>query len=342
MVTEKKPGFGRMMRLFQKTELPPHIILSLKALLLYVLFIHHGLFIVSISRLPFLPFLEFLDNIPFFVFSFAAGVLLLSILLIFLKKGNYQLLSLLSGLIILFMILSSKNLFSNSLTFVACLLVLIGFYRGKTTIFRMQISLLYLGAAINKIFDPDWWSGQFFDFFFREIFNVSPYISYVPAGDLTVAASFGIATIFIELLLGIIVLIPGLTRLTILLGILFHGGMLLVTSGTLSVRFFYIMSTAYLMISGLNIKAVHISHNSGIIARIFSFPDLSDSITHEKNNENSLAVMIENYTWKGKKALQKIMFSYQYILFIFFVLLITHMVNLTTYKRIIRTIFGIF
>ncbi len=342
MDTEKKPGFGRMMRFFQNTDLPPHIVISLKALLLYVLFIHPGLFIVSVTGLPFLPFLRFLDNVPFFVFSFAAGVLLISILLVFLRKGNYQLLSLLSGLIILLIIFSSKNQFSNSLTFVACLLVLIGFYRGKTTIFRVQISLLYLGAAVNKIFDPDWWNGKFFDYFFREIFNVSLYNSYVPADDLTVAASFGIAVILTECLLGIIVLKPGLTRLTIILGLMFHGGMLMITSGILSVRFFYIMSTAYLMISGLDIKTVHINHKSGVIARLLSYPDLSDSVIHARQNEKSLTVRIENSIWKGKKALQKILFSYQYLFFLFFVLLIAHMINLSIFKRIILNVFGIF
>lgn len=342
MGTEKKPGFGRKMRLFLNTDLPPHIVISLKALLLYVLFIHPGIFIVSVSGLPFLPFLKIIDSVPFFVFSFAAGVLLISILLVFLRRGNYQLLSLLSGLIILLIIFSSKNLFSNSLTFVACLLVLIGFYRGKTTIFRIQISLLYLGAASNKIFDPDWWNGKYFDYFFRDIFNVSLYASYVPVDDLTVATYLGVATILTECLLGIVVLIPGLTRLTIILGLLFHGGMLLVTSGTLSVRFFYIMSTSYLLISGLNIKTVHIMRHSGIIARLLRFPDLSDSIVHSATNDNSLAVSIGNSTWKGIKALQKILFSYQYLFFCFFVLLIAHMVNLNIFKRIILSIFGIF
>jgi hypothetical protein len=341
MVTEKKPGIGRKMKLFPGSELPPNIIISLKALLLYVLLIHPGIFLVSVSGLPFLPFLKFLDTVPFFVFSFAAGVLLLSIFLVFLRKGNYQLLSLVSGLIILVIILSSKNLFSNSLTYVACLLVLIGLYRGKTIIFRVQISLLYLGAAINKIFDPDWWTGLYFDYFFRDIFNVTLYTSYIPADDLSVATFFGVITIFIECLLGIIVLIPGLTRLTIILGFLFHGGMLLVTSGILSVRFFYIMSASYLMISGLNIKRVKIIHNSGFIARLLSFADFSDSVVHKKTIGRSLAVSIGNNTWKGYKALQKLLFSYQYFFSIFFVFLIYSMVNLNIFKRIISTVFQI-
>lgn len=326
MDIKKELGFGLKTKLFQNSELSPRVILSLKALLLYVLFIHRGIFLYLPGRLPYLPFLTFLDVLPSYFFSFAIALLFLCILAVLFKKGNYQILSLTSGIILLILIFSSKLVFSNSLTFVACLLVLIGLVREDAYIFRIQISLLYLGAAINKMFDPDWWNGHYFDFFLRDVFDVSFYQSGISSENLTVAKTLGIAAVFSEFIFGIIVLIPKLTRATIILGLIFHGAMLVVTSGQLSVRFLYIMSAAFLLISNINLNSMTVFHRSRILAGIWSYLDLSDSLESKIQQEKSFSVTVDGKTYLGNKAAIKLLLSSQFLLFLYFTAIIFYMI----------------
>lgn len=335
MDTKKEYGFGPMTRLFQKTDLDPKFILALKALLIYILVIYRGIFLDPFDKFPFLPFVPFLDHIPSMFYTIAIAILFLSIISVLLKKGNYRILSLLSGFIILSLILSSKTFFSNSLTFVACLLILIGLYRDSTYIFRIQIALLYIGAAANKMVDPDWWNGYYFDFFLRDIFNVALYQSIIPDGNLLVAKGLGIATIFIESFLGIAVLIPRITRLTILIGLSFHFVMLAVTSGQLSVLFFFIMSAAFLLISDIKFKPIHIYHHSSFTLRLVSFFDLSESFIFKKRENQSFSVIINNHTYTRYKGMVRIICSPQSLASVFFIAILYDRIDVVLKKMII-------
>lgn len=320
-----KPGYGRKIKSFLSRELPSHIIIAHKALLLYVLITYQLLIFTPFDRFPFLPFVPFFDAIPSFVFTGLIFILFAAIFASFLKIANYRLLSLVSGSIILILILSSKTLFSNSLTFVSCLLILIGFYREKDSLFRIQIALLYIGASTNKMIDPDWWNGNYFDFFFREIFDVTLYQSWVPENSLAVAKSFGIATIFTELFLGLAVLVPKITRLTIIIGVLFHASMLVATSGRLSNIFFYIMGAAFLMISRINIQSFQLSHTFKALPKLISYLDPSDSVIANNQSKGGFTLQTENETFRGIQAIIKILFSKQAILSLFFILFMLHM-----------------
>lgn len=339
MDTKKEPGSGRKTKLFQKTNLSPRAILALKALLLYVLFIHRGIFLYLPDKLPYLPFFTFLDNVPSFLFSFAIALLFLCILTVLLKKGNYQVLSLSSGIILLVLILSSKLVFSNSLTFVACLLVLTGLVKDSSFIFRIQISLLYLGAAINKAFDPDWWNGMYFDFFLRDVFDVTLYQSWISAGNMTVAKGLGITTIFSEFLLGIIVLIPKLTRLTIILGLFFHGTMLVITSGQLSVRFYYIMSAAFLFISNIPVKPIIFEHPSRFLKIFLKYLDFSDSLIIRNRDNNSFSIIIDDVKYSGRQAIRKLFLSSQFLLSFYFLSILLYMVAPFLVNKLISALF---
>lgn len=58
-------------------------------------------------------------------------------------------------------LLSMEN-FSNGRIFAGLLLVLIGLYRTPNGMLflRTQVLLLYLGACLSKVIDPDWWNGR--------------------------------------------------------------------------------------------------------------------------------------------------------------------------------------
>lgn len=338
----RKPGSGLKITLFNKPAIPGKIIVALKALILFVVIIQHRFIITSFSGLPFLPFLNFLDSLPPIFYTFTTTILILSCLSVLLKIGNYLNLSLLTGLIILFYIVSSKPLFGNSTTFLACLLILIGFYKGDSTLFRVQLSLLYLGAAVNKLFNPDWWNGMYFDFFLREVFNVTLYQSWISTDNLAVAKILGITTILSEFFLGFIVLIPKLTRLTILTGLIFHGGMLVFTSGELSVRFLYIMSAAFLLISNVKIKPIRIEQRSKFFSQLLRYFDLSDSLTVKNCKKNSFQVTINSNSYKGRQAYTKLFLSTQFMLSYYFLGIILYMISGMVHNKIISPVITLF
>lgn len=342
MDTDKKPGYGHKIRLFLNRELPAHVIIAQKALLLYILISYRRLFISSLGSFPFLPFLPYLDAIPPIIYDGLIYLLLAAIIFSFLKIGNLRLLSLISGSIVLFLILSSKNIFSNSLTFVACLLILISFYREKDYLFRFQIALLYIGAASNKIIDPDWWNGNYFDFFFRDIFDVTLYQSLVPEINYAIAKSFGIATIFTELLLGFAVLIPKITRYTIVIGLIFHASMLIITSGQLSNHFFFIMCVAFLLISRIHIQTFQLSYTFGALPKLISYLEPSESIIAENKTKQKFTLQTETMSFKGMKAITKLLFSKQIILSSLFILFLLVMYRAFFISRISRLIHSIF
>lgn len=342
MDTNTKRGYGRKIKQFLSRELPPHIIIAHKALLLYVLIAYRWLIYNPFERFPFLPFIPVLDSIPPLFYAGLILILFAAIFSSFLKIGNYRLHSLASGFIILFLILSSKTFFSNSLTFVACLLILIGLYREKDFLFRIQIALLYIGASTNKMIDPDWWNGHYFDFFFREAFDITLYQSWVPKDSLLVAKSFGVATIFTELLLGVAVLIPKITRLTILFGLLFHASMLVITSGRLSNIFFYIMCAAFLLISRIDMRPIYLSYKIKVLPKVIRYFDPSDSVIVVPQSEERFTLRIKGETFWGFKAAIRLLFSQQILISAFFILFMIQMRTGFFVSHILRPIISIF
>lgn len=342
MDNDKKPGFGHRIRSFLNRELPSHIVIAHKALLLYVLITYRWLFLDSSVRFPFLPFITVFDAIPSVVYKGLLFILFVAIISSFLKFVSYRICSLISGSIILFLILSSKNLFSNSLTFVACLLVLIGLYKEKDILFRIQIALLYVGASTNKMIDPDWWNGIYFDFFFRDIFDVALYQSWVPEKSLAIAKSFGIATIFTELSLGIAVLIPRITRPTIIFGLLFHTSMLVITSGRLSNIFFYIMCAGFLLISNIHIQQLKLSYKFSALLKLVRYLDPSDSIILSNQTKDKFILQTINGNYYGIKGVIRLFFSKQVLISAFFLLFMIHMQSGFFISKILHPIFSIF
>ena len=119
---------------------------------------------------PFLPFLESLNLLRGQGWLFILLDLLYWISLLMVFVGfRYRFFSLILAALVFFSIISSKPQFSNSFLYSGCILFLVGMYRpGMDWIFRVQIALLYLGPGMNKLYEPDWLSGQYIDLFFTE------------------------------------------------------------------------------------------------------------------------------------------------------------------------------
>jgi hypothetical protein len=132
--------------------------------------------------------------------------------------------------------------YANNVLFVTVFLLLIGLYHPRTGLLplRVQIAFVYGGAAVNKVFDPDWWNGRFFDTLMGEALLVDWYrslsASWRPGW---LGSALGAATIAIETAIAAAVLFLRDGRAGVLLMVGFHLVMLAATGGRLSVPFLY-------------------------------------------------------------------------------------------------------
>lgn len=222
---------------------------------------------------PFLPFFESLNYLRGhnWIFDLLDWVYWISLVVVF-AGVRFRFFSLVLGALVFFSIISSKAQFSNSFLYSGCILFMIGMYKpGMEWIFRVQIALLYLGAGLNKLFDPDWLSGQYFDYFFTEPYQNTLYLnlsSWIPGKGLAIILSY--ATIFAELGFGVWALLQKRKILLVLLINFFHFSMLLLTAGDLSYIFFYLMAVScYLLLPWDEEKGSEVIYDQN--SRVFSF-----------------------------------------------------------------------
>jgi len=219
---------------------------GLKALVFYVLIFSSSVWRKMIFDLPFAPFITVIDDVPSWIYAYLLLPLFLISGLLVLMGRQVSISLTAFGLILLFVIISSVNIFSNSLTFACLVILLSGLSWNLPYIINIQTSILYIGAFVNKALDVDWWNGRFFDSL-ATIRHPMPFYDFAHQyfNELFLAQIFSISSMLIELSLGVLFLLR--KKLAFVIGFLFHLGMLVLTNGELSVRFLYIMSATYLI-----------------------------------------------------------------------------------------------
>jgi hypothetical protein len=144
------------------TAMSPNILLTCK--LIVIAFLVNG----QLTRLPghFLPFFSVLDqagsqaafhHVLVAAFAVAAAALLLN--------RAPHLAATVAGATILVGTISSRIYFENNTEYTGLILLLAGLslQDDRTRLLRYQVVLLYAAAALNKVLDADWRSGQFFE-----------------------------------------------------------------------------------------------------------------------------------------------------------------------------------
>jgi hypothetical protein len=224
-------------------SLPVNLLLMAKVLVLC--FLLTGQWNLLPDR--FLPFLPIFDHVASpiafqrtlqLAFLLAAAGLLL----------NYRVRAcclVLAGIIMTGM-LSSRLYFENNRTFTACLWFLAGLYAPgqKIPLIRYQVVILYFGAALNKVLDPDWQSGQFFENLVVRLVHQPVYIhlsAWFPA--LWLSKFFSWSTIIVEFILVAGFLIRRLFLPTVWLGIAYHTTLLLLMGRTFGMFYFATLSS---------------------------------------------------------------------------------------------------
>lgn len=150
-------------------------------------------------------------------------------------------------------LLASPVHYSNSMLFFASLLCLLAAETPATGswLIRAQLALVYFGAGLNKLLDPDWRDGQFIDYWSRSLLQLDWYAEaagWFAAGRFAAAVSW--LVICVELVLAALVVRPSLTRLAMLSAVVFHGGMIVYSAGAISWIFFVAMIVGFLSLAG--------------------------------------------------------------------------------------------
>lgn len=229
------------------TELPAAVVLLAKLATLCFL-------LESWRQLPapYLPFLPVLDHLllPAVVVQRVLQLILLAAAVALLCNQRVRSAALVLGIGMFFALMASRGWFENNRTYLTCLFVLIGLTpagRDRTPwLLRAQVIVLYFGAGLNKLLDPDWRSGQFFGNWMTHILHYHPLlllnsvlpggILWVLLGWLTICGEFGLAVGFT---------IPRLRSAAMVVGILFHTALLMVTGRSFGM-FFYLAPISYL------------------------------------------------------------------------------------------------
>ena len=146
---------------FTGTDLPTELLIMVKTLALVVLVVNH----VRILPDPWLPFVPGIDDLPPVLFQRTLQVVFVTSALALLFNRRVRLASLILGATMLLAVVSSKAYYGNNKTFCGLMFFLTGLYSpgGSAWPVRWQLGITYFGAGLNKLLDPDWHTGVFFE-----------------------------------------------------------------------------------------------------------------------------------------------------------------------------------
>jgi hypothetical protein len=139
--------------------------------------------------------------------------------------------------------------FENNRTYVGCLWLLAGLQVTDKAPWplRLQVVILYFGAGLNKLLDPDWRSGQFFENMiavFGRLQSYGRFSSLLP--HLWLSRSLGWTVITVEFVVAGGFLCPPLWGPTAWIGIAYHTA-LMVTAGKTFGMFYFATLSSFLV-----------------------------------------------------------------------------------------------
>ncbi len=227
------------------TALPVPLLVMAKVIALCLLLTNH----VRLLPDPFLPFIPGLDGLVsanVFQITLQTVFVVSAAALLFNRVVRIACLAL--GGSILLSVVASKAYYGNNKTFCGLILFFTGLYEpgGGPWMHRAQLIVVYFGAGLNKLLDPDWRSGLFFEHW-SSVRLRQPVFTWVSQAlpPLVAGKILSWMTISVELGLTAAFLLRRLWPWAIWVSILFHAGLLLYT-GTTFTMFFYAMQASML------------------------------------------------------------------------------------------------
>ncbi|MGS2727449.1 hypothetical protein ACU8DI_12635 [Psychroserpens sp. BH13MA-6] len=216
---------------FEGTQMHPNVLLMCK-LLVILLCIHHFFFKIED---PFIPFIQELDKFHAYpnVFKFISRTLFVLFTMTLMFNIKVRTSAIVIGLIVLMTTLASKPMFYNHVVICGCALFLAGLTNHKQPPYLLiyQLSIVYLGAALNKSLDPDWWSGAFMDNWLGVARQNHLYLKTSQHfAEMSTAKFLSAVAISTEFLIGLLLLIKKTRNFAVWFIIIFHVGLFTLTS----------------------------------------------------------------------------------------------------------------
>jgi predicted DCC family thiol-disulfide oxidoreductase YuxK len=325
------------------TQLPPNLVVVSKAFALFLI-IKTLFFTGTFYRLkePYLPFLFIFDEIghPSIIHAILQIGLFGSAIAILFNR-NVRAFSFIAGSCILLSILGAKGSYSNNFLFTSFILLLVGLQKSgdnKSSWIRYQLAVLYLGAALNKMMDPDWQTGQFMEFWMNDmpIRTFQHLSAYFP--PMVFSKIICWLTMATEVILGVLALTNRATSLFMFLGIIFHFGLAFFTGRTFG-WFFPMLVVSYVAIMPWPADSIKVLYDGdcGFCEKIKSFmkkldfdncfkwiPFQSANDTHGLSTEQlkeKLHIVVDGKILSGFKAFRA-MIIYNPLSYLFFIVLV--------------------
>lgn len=205
--------------------------------------------------------------------------------------------------------------FFNSLFFISCLMVLIGLYqspRGYRFI-RWQFVVMYLGSTLNKVFDSDWRSGRYIDYWLTHIRESAVYLKLteIVNGE-TLGLIMAWGTMVTELFLIVAFSKPRLFFIGVLTAFVFHSASVVLAHSTFGI--FYSVLVLALMLSFVHWPTsmrCQVSYNRNsrlhrLNAWLLQFTNVDGVFEFQESNGKTLQLInreIPNWNAKGLRAL---------------------------------------
>ncbi len=230
------------------TDMPPNILLACK--LIVIAFLVNG----QLGRLPghFLPFFAVIDRIgsrSAYHHALQAVFLLAAVGL--LANRVPHLAAGVAGGTILLGTISSRIYFENNTEYTGLILLLAGLslHGDRTRLIRYQVVLLYAAAALNKLLDADWRSGQFFENW-AAVTSLHATYHHVSTllPHLVVAKLLAWSAICTEAVLAVWFALPRMYPYAVWLAVGYHSTLML-TAGRTFGMFYFSLLASYLAIA---------------------------------------------------------------------------------------------
>ena len=284
---------------FEYTDIAPNILLLCK-LLLALMLVHHFYYKLNDPFIPFISALDYFNTIPgLFKNTLRVTFILAASALFFNIKVRLSCVVL--GVVILLQQLASKPAFENHTFVCSCVFLLVGFSNKKqqATLLIWQISIIYLGAFLNKFLDPDWQNGLFMDNWLANARQNPPYLfisDLLPEKWFATILSWG--AMIAELLVGILILSKKHRWLVLWMMLFFHT--ILFSFTAFRYGHFYENVLIFLLLFLIWPKGkINITTSKPILSKLYSLLNWDNKFvwTNQNNSEYWLTLSIPS----GKK-----------------------------------------
>lgn len=294
------------------TEMLPNLLLMCK--LLFALLCIYGFFgHISDPHIPFMGFLDRFLLIPGVFKSIAKTIFLASgLLLVFNFRVRTMAIAL--GVVTITIMLSSKPVFRNHLFICGCFFLLSGLTDKKHDpwLLYVQLSLVYLGALINKVPQIDWWNGQFMQNWLANGRENQLFISLSKNfPDLIFAQFLSIGSMLVEFAIAIMLLFKKTHKIAVWTIVLFHSLLYTMTAHRFG-HFYEDIVLALLLFVNWPKEKIRVyldEKNWALLKRGLRFLNFNNTILWSENREadqNWLEVHIAkkiSYNWQGVRVL---------------------------------------